>query len=139
MACDPNTLLYDGRAFQACSDRDQMIIIATLLCDIANGGGGLGGVWFGDPTGGGSLVRGGMAYDNLGNLWIDLDPTGSHDWQKLVTAQAGAGVMARGGLRTVSTLEAPQALPLPKVSIPVSKRLKKAWQYMSLWVLLLLP
>lgn len=40
MACDPNTLLANAKAFQALSERDQMICITSLLCDISANSGG---------------------------------------------------------------------------------------------------
>lgn len=39
MSCSPSTLLSDGKAFQSLSEREQLITIAQLACDITQSGG----------------------------------------------------------------------------------------------------
>lgn len=112
MACDPNTLIANGKAFQALSEQQQMICICQLLCDIsAGGGGGTGSVLFGDP--GGATVAGKVAYDSNGNFWIIDDPSGAATPVKIITAEAPAPMLNRlaagAGAMRVAAIEVPAA------------------------------
>jgi len=134
-ACDSQTLLDLAYAngYARLSDRQLRECLLAAACAGGGGGGGSGNVLFGDPTG--ATISGGAAYDNAGNLWVDLDPSGAHDWQKVITANAPDPVMAVAN-RTlpaapmvVPILEPPQS---PEIAQPILTEAKSSrWSRMT--------
>ena len=121
-------------------------LLVKILLSLQQGGGGGGSVKFGDPSNPGAQISGALSYDNLGNVWVDLNPAGGHDWEKVVTAMAPADPAAeqvpievRAEPMVVEPIAAP-TLEQPPVVLPVSRwdKFRKGLARVSMWIAALL-